>query len=58
MEEREKTVPFARNIEIVEDLQGAWGHYIVAMETYWYKNGACLLITAAALEHFFFFLLC
>lgn len=42
-----KMVPFAQN-KIVEDLQGAWGHYSVAMGTpNGYKNGTCLLITAA-----------
>lgn len=47
MEEQEKMVPFAQNIKIVEDLQGAWGRYSAAMETHCYKNGTCLLITAA-----------
>ena len=42
-------VPFAQNTKIVEDLQGAWRHYSVAMETYGYKNGTCLLITTAVL---------
>lgn len=43
-----------RKKENVGDLQGAWGHYSVAVATYCYKNGTCLLITAAALKHFFF----
>lgn len=33
MEEQEEMVPFIQNIKIVEDLQGAWGHYSAAMET-------------------------
>lgn len=47
MEEREKMVLFSQNIKIVEDLQGAWGRYSATMETHRYKNGTCLLITAA-----------
>lgn len=47
MVEQEEMVQFAQNIKIVEDLQGAWDHYSVAMETYSYKNGTFLLITGA-----------
>lgn len=47
MEEQEKMVLFSQNIKIVEYLQGAWGRYSAAMETHRYKNGTCLLITAA-----------